>query len=73
MARRLLSGLATVSLTTTILGAAATLELPLLRSLDAILLAAAQRAGTELRVLLTYDTRMSDAAKSLANPVVAPS
>lgn len=72
-ARHLLSGLATVSLTTALLDTAAVLEPPLLRSLDAIHLAAAQRAGTELRAVLTYDVRMSDAAKSLGIPIVAPS
>lgn len=73
VARRLLGGLATVSLTTAILDAAANLEPPLLRSLDAIHLAAAQCAGSDLRAVLTYDARMSDGAKSLAIPVVAPS
>ena len=44
-----------------------------LRSLDAIHLAAAQRAGAELRAVITYDARISDAARALAIPVVGPS
>ena len=61
--RHLLSGLATVNLTT---------SLPLLRSLDAIHLAAAQHAGADLRAVITYETRMADAARLLAIPVIAP-
>lgn len=72
-ARQVLAGLATVNLTATLLDAAANLDPPLLRSLDAIHLAAAQRAGTELRAVITYDARMSDAARALAIPVIGPS
>jgi predicted nucleic acid-binding protein len=64
--------LATVNLTTSLLDAAALLEPPLLRSLDAIHLAAAQRAGADLRAVITYDTRMADAAGLLSIPVIAP-
>lgn len=71
-ARQMLSGLATVNLTTNLLDSAAILGPSLLRTLDAIHLAAAQAAGSELRCVITYDSRMSDAAKSLAIPVVAP-
>jgi uncharacterized protein len=71
-ARRVLAGLATVNLTAMLLDAAANLDPPLLRNLDAIHLAAAQRAGTELRAVVTYDARMSDAARALAIPVVGP-
>lgn len=70
--RHLLGGLATVNLTNSLLDAAALLEPPLLRSLDAIHLAAAQRAGADLRAVVTYDTRMADAAGLLAIPVIAP-
>ena len=71
-ARRVLASLATVNLTSTLLDAAANLDPPVLRSLDAIHLAAAQRAGAELRAVITYDARMSDAARALAIPVVGP-
>ncbi len=70
--RHLLGGLATVNLTTSLLDAAALLEPPLLRSLDAIHLAAAQRAGADLRAVITYDSRMAGAAGRLAIPVIAP-
>lgn len=70
--RQLLGGIATVNLTAPLLDAAANLDPPMLRSLDAIHLAAAQRAGADLRGVITYDTRMSDAARALAIPVIAP-
>jgi predicted nucleic acid-binding protein len=70
--RHLLGGLATVNLTNSLLDAAAVLEPPLLRSLDAIHLAAAQRAGADLRAVITYDIRMADAAGLLSIPVIAP-
>jgi predicted nucleic acid-binding protein len=44
---------------------------PPLRSLDAVHLAAAQCAGADLRAVVTYDTRMADAAGLLAVPVIA--
>jgi predicted nucleic acid-binding protein len=70
--RHLLGGLATVNLTNSLLDAAAVLEPSLLRSLDAIHLAAAQRAGADLRAVITYDIRMADAAGLLSIPVIAP-
>lgn len=71
-ARQMLAAVATVNLTSTLLDAAANLDPPLLRSLDAIHLAAAQRAGTDLRTVVTYDARMSEAAALLGIPVAAP-
>jgi len=44
-----------------------------LRSLDAIHLASAQAIGTELRAVVTYDARMSEAAERLGMVVAAPS
>lgn len=70
--RQLLRGLDTVNLTTSLLDSAALLEPPLLRTLDAIHLAAAQRAGADLRAVVTYDIRMAEAAALLAMPVIAP-
>ena len=72
VARELLAGLATVNLTSAVLDDAADLDPPLLRSPDALHLAAARRAGSDLRAVITYDIRMSAAAQSLAMPVVAP-
>lgn len=71
-ARRILDGLDTVNITRGLLDAAADLRPSSLRSLDAIHLAAARRAGTELRVLLTYDNRMAAAAADLGMAVEAP-
>jgi predicted nucleic acid-binding protein len=45
----------------------------LLRSLDAIHLATAQLLGAELRAVVTYDTRMAQAALSLGMSVASPS
>lgn len=44
-----------------------------LRSLDALHLASALELGSDLKGLLTYDARMSEGAKELAIPVLAPS
>lgn len=43
-----------------------------LRSLDAIHLAAAQTVGDDLRALVTYDRRMSEAAQALRIAVQTP-
>ncbi len=65
-ARRQLSRVDQVLLSTELLDRAATLAPngPL-RSLDAIHLAAAQVVGADLRALVTYDSRMADAAQDL--------
>jgi predicted nucleic acid-binding protein len=52
---------------------AATLETGVLRSLDAIHLAAARSLGDELEAVVTYDDRMRLAAERLGIPVDAPS
>lgn len=71
-ARRLLSRLAQLDVTTAILDAAADLPpSPPLRSLDAIHLASARTVG-DLRAVVTYDRRMVDAAQALGLPVVTP-
>jgi predicted nucleic acid-binding protein len=75
-ARNLLQGLDIVVLTRHLLDDAGTL-LPLqLRSLDAIHLVAAQRAGDTLQAVVTYDFRMLSAAADLgittASPGVGP-
>lgn len=44
-----------------------------LRNLDAIHLATAQRLGTDLGRLCTYDDQMRDAAEALGMAVIAPS
>ena len=73
-ARRQLNRLAQVALTVDQLDRAADLAPSTrLRSLDAIHLAAAQLAGTDLRALVTYDQRMAAVATQLALPVQTPS
>lgn len=68
-----LDTLAVIDLTNSVLDSAAILDPPALRSLDAIHLVAARRAGGELRTVITYDARMIEAAQSLAIPVATPS
>ena len=51
---------------------AAMLDARVLRSLDAIHLAAAQRLGVDMEVLVTYDLRMAEAASALGFVVKAP-
>lgn len=71
-ARDLLRGLDMVVLTRQLLDDAGTM-LPLsLRSLDAIHLAAAQRAGDTLRSVITYDARMLSAAADLGIATESP-
>lgn len=72
-ARRQLSRLDQIVLSTEVVDRAATLApyVPL-RSLDAIHLAAAQLVGSELRAVVTYDLRMADAAEELGLAVERP-
>jgi len=71
-ARKLLSGLDTVVLTRQLLDDAGTLQPMRLRSLDAIHLVAAQRAGDTLRAVITYDARMLSAAADLGIATASP-
>ena len=71
-ARRVLHRLSIVRIDDTLLDAAAALDGGVLRSLDAIHLAAAQVFDDELTAVVTYDRRMRDAAERLALPVTAP-
>ncbi len=71
-ARILLDSIDTVALSRSLLDDAATLPPPRLRTLDAIHLAAAQRAGTSLRAVVTYDGRMIEAAAVLGIPTISP-
>jgi len=71
-ARKLLSGLDTVVLTRQLLDDAGTLQPMRLRSLDAIHLVAAQRAGDTLRAVVTYDARMLSAAADLGIATASP-
>ena len=71
-ARNLLMTLDTVVLTRQLLDDAGTLGPTSLRSLDAIHLVAAQRAGDTLRAVVTYDTRMLAAAEDLGIATASP-
>ena len=70
-ARTALARLNFIAITTSILDTAATLSPPELRTVDAIHLAAAL-VVPELRALVTYDSRLSDAATHAGLPVVSP-
>lgn len=70
-ARRLIDEIELVQLDDELLDHAGELE-GLLRSLDAIHLAAALELDDELEVVVTYDGRMARAAEMLGLPVVAP-
>lgn len=70
--RRVLSGISVVRLNDRVLGDAGVL-LPIgLRSLDAIHLATAERIGTDLGEIVTYDQRMASTARQLGLKVSSP-
>jgi len=71
-ARRLLQRLNVVPIDDELLDAAAALDPRVLRSLDAIHLAAAQLFGDELTAVVTYDRRMAAAAGLADLTVAAP-
>ncbi len=71
-ARRLLQRLNLVQIDEELLEAAAALGPSVLRSLDAIHLAAAQLFGDELTAVVTYDRRMAAAARLVELTVAAP-
>lgn len=72
-ARRVLGTVTLTQVTTAIFEQAARLEPAALRSLDAIHLAAALDLGDDLDGLVTYDSRMAEAAGSAGIQVIAPS
>ena len=71
-ARRLLQRLNLVPIDDELLDAAAALDPRVLRSLDALHLAAAQLFGDELTAVVTYDRRMAAAAGLVDLTVAAP-
>ena len=71
-ARAILDSLVLLSLSTAVCERAAMLEPELMRSLDALHLAAALEVGDELDGMVTYDQRMANSAKALGVSVVAP-
>lgn len=61
-AHHLLDGLDTVAMTDRLITAAAALNPPPQRTIDALHIAAALTAGTQLHTLITYDPELTDAA-----------
>jgi predicted nucleic acid-binding protein len=55
-----------------VLGRAAEISPPSVRSLDAVHLASAEALGSSLSALVVYDRRLVDAAEGLGLPVVSP-
>ena len=72
-ARAVLDSVTIVTVPTTTFERAADLEPTLLRSLDAIHLAAALDLGDELDGIITYDDRLAEAAVLHGLTVIAPS
>jgi len=71
-ARRVLRRIDLIRLDNSLLDAAGVLDPRILRSLDAVHLAAAQLIAPELDAIVTYDRRLADGALSLGFTVVAP-
>ncbi len=71
-ARIILDTLIMVTLSTTVFERAVMIEPGILRSLDALHLAAALELGDDLQGLITYDQRLADSAKTLGIDVVTP-
>jgi len=71
-ARRLLAYTRLVRLDDVLLDEAAALDGAVLRSPDAIHLAAARALGSALAEVITYDRRMAEAARGLGLPVASP-
>jgi len=72
-ARELIGRIGILQLDEPLLDSAAELEAVVLRSLDAIHLAAARALGDELREIVTYDLRMAEAGRALGLAVATPS
>jgi hypothetical protein len=71
-ARQIVERFDLVRIDDSLLDAAALLPVERLRSLDAIHLAAAQRLGRDLSLLVSYDERMLAAARELGIAVATP-
>jgi predicted nucleic acid-binding protein len=71
-AHHLVARLQKVALTPELLMAAAALQPPLLRSLDAVHLASALAVRADLTALVAYDDRLYDAGRDAGLPVVRP-
>ena len=67
-----LERIALIVITTDTYRRAAELDPGVLRSLDAIHLAAALSLGDDLEGIVTYDSRLDDAVRALGLPTIAP-
>ena len=72
-ARAVLDSLVLLTMSTPLFEQAGTIEPDLLRSLDALHLAAALDLGDDLDGIITYDDRLASAAVALGIDVIAPS
>ncbi|PZF84725.1 type II toxin-antitoxin system VapC family toxin [Jiangella anatolica] len=72
-ARAVLDSITLLSLDTRTFEEAGRLDPTLLRTLDAVHLAAALELGDDLDTIVTYDDRLAEAARSNGVPVTAPS
>ncbi len=71
-ARKVLESITVMTLASSTFERAAELEPELLRSLDAMHLAASLELGDDLEGIVTYDDRLAEAAHRYGIPVVAP-
>ncbi|MXY77172.1 MAG: type II toxin-antitoxin system VapC family toxin [Acidimicrobiia bacterium] len=71
-ARALLDSLVLLSLSASVCERAAVLEPVMLRSLDALHMAAALELGDDLEGVVTYDRRLGEGARAVGVRVVAP-
>lgn len=72
-ARAVLDSITLLEVPTSMFEEAGRLDPTLLRSLDAVHLAAALSLGDDLDGMVTYDDRLADAARSNGVPVLSPS
>jgi predicted nucleic acid-binding protein len=71
-ARAVLDTITIITMPTSTFERAADIEPDMLRSLDALHLAAALEFGDELEAIVAYDDRLTEAARRYGIPVVAP-
>ena len=71
-ARGLLDSLILLKVSTAVCERAVMLDPVVLRSLDALHLAAALELGDEVEGVVTYDRRLADGARALGIPAIAP-
>jgi uncharacterized protein len=72
VARELLDGVTTITITESLLDAAGTIGPSALRTLDAIHLVSALELGSDLTAVVAYDKRLLDAAAHIGLPAVTP-